>query len=252
MSPAGARLRMRARSSESTCKRRAPHRSACQSRAMRARKSGGRTVSGTGRMSLTTELNVDPNTPSSAEPRRGPARQFRLHGHPHRDLAIERRIGDVRHRLGLDDDQPQPEPETGLSRPGRHDPAALSPDLAGRRADRCRGPAPASDRHANARGGDFGRVRGHGFGWVSGPDLAARDLVPDGHVRRARGAGMAPHNHAACANGGTRQRDRDRHRGLQCRARDRSSDRRIRDREAQHRRSILVLLRRAIWRCLRP
>ena len=68
---------------------------------------------------LTTELNLDPKTPSSAEPRCGPARQSGLHGHPHRDVAVERRIGDVRHGFGLDDDQSQPEPETGLRRSGR-------------------------------------------------------------------------------------------------------------------------------------
>src|ERR1700722_420106 len=37
---------------------------------MRARKSGGRTVSGYRADDLTTELNVEPNTPSRAEPRR--------------------------------------------------------------------------------------------------------------------------------------------------------------------------------------
>ena len=54
--------------------------------------------------------------------------------------------------------------------------------------------------------------------WQS-PASLLTDVVPDGHVRRARGAGVVLDNHAARANGGTRQRDRDRHRGLQCRTR---------------------------------
>ena len=99
---------------------------------------------------------------------------------------------------------------------------------------------------------DFGRVRGGGFGWACEPAsllLATSFLM--GVVRRARGAGMAAHQHDPRAKDRTRQRDRDRHRGLQYRTRDRSGDRRICDREAQHRRSILVLRRRQSRRCLR-
>ena len=137
-----------------------------------------------------------------------------------------------------------PSPITGLGRPGRHDLADVPPDLAGRRAERCRGSAPAPDRRWGGRGGGFDRLCGCGLGWVGEPAFAARDIVPDGHGRRARGAGMASHNPDPRAEVRTRQRDRDRYRELQCRAGDRSGDRRICDRKVQHRPSVLVLLRR--------
>ena len=142
------------------------------------------------------------------------------------------------------DDQPQSEPETGLGGSGRHHPAALPSDLAGRRADRCRRPAPAPDRGAGRHGRHFDRLRGGGFGRAREPPPAALDVVPDRPLRSVHGARVAAHHADPRSEVRTRQRDRDRHLSLQCRARGRTGDRRIRDRGLQHRRPVLVLLRR--------
>ena len=100
---------------------------------------------------------------------------------------------------------------------------------------------------------DFGRVRGGGFGWAS---QARASLLTTSFLMGVCGALAAPAwlliTTLLVRTARTRQRDCGRHRGLQCRARDRSGDRRICDREAQHRRSRSGAAAPAIWRCLRP
>ena len=89
-------------------------------------------------------------------------------------------------------------------------------------------------------------------GRVGRPDLAAHDVVPDGRVRRARGAGMAPHNHVLV-------RTADLDGAIAIDTAGYNVARAIGPAiagyaiaKAQHRRSILGLLRRQSWRCLRP
>src|ERR1700722_2578642 len=67
----GARSRMPAHSSGNTCKRRTHKHSLAKDYQKGARKSRGRTPFGNRADDLTIELNVDPDTPSSAEPRSG-------------------------------------------------------------------------------------------------------------------------------------------------------------------------------------
>src|ERR1700677_3239561 len=67
----GARSHTRARSSGNTCKRQSPRPVRLPKRLNAGTQIPGRTVSGYRADNLTTELNLDPNTPSSAEPRWG-------------------------------------------------------------------------------------------------------------------------------------------------------------------------------------
>ena len=85
----------------------------------------------------------------------------------------------------------------------------------------------------------FAAVVSYGLG---SPALSAWDLVPYGRGRGARSAGVAAHHADPRPEVRPRQRDRGRHGELQCGARDRSGDRRICDREVEHRDSVLGLL----------
>ena len=164
-----------------------------------------------------------------------------VHRHMDREPRLERRDRDVRHRVRLVDHQPRRQSDHSVPCAGRRQPAVVPvhPSL-GSLGRRHRFPAPSDcGRSRDTRG--FHGIRRSGLPETRHPLASAGDDVPAWRRRRPHLARLGGDDTDACAQAGSRQRDRRQWCRLQYRTRGRAGSRRVGDRGVGNSHSLLGL-----------